>query len=124
MEYNLIQELLADIFADKETDGVTFFPGDKNDEINIKALEYNKPRCKRFKGKLGYIFNILVCKFSEENELIYHSKFEAVLIDPSVYISNIIQNGFYGMVIKKTTFSNKTINEVYGKLLYEYGQTT
>ena len=109
-----LKETLKQIFADG-VDGVMFFPTEEETEISVKGFTYNQ-KSKYIISDLGNHFHIILYKFDEEGNISSPDNFDAILTDPYVYISNIIDCGFYGIVTKKTKRSKKFVNDLYKQL--------
>lgn len=111
-----IKEAIKEIFAD-DADGVTFLPlnGDL-DKLDIKGFKYNK-KSKYEKNNLGHIYHIMIYKCDYDGLITHPDNFVATLTDPHVYVSSIIECGFYGIVTKKTKASNKFMKEMFQGLM-------
>jgi hypothetical protein len=53
----------------------------------------------------------------ESGKLIDPEKFEAILLEPLEYISNMIKSDWYGIVARKTTTSQKFVDTIFDKLI-------
>lgn len=109
-----LKEIIKEIFADG-SDGITFLPT-SDMEIDIKGFTYTK-KSKFETGKLGTLYHIMIYKVDELGRAIHTDNFIAVLTDPYVYVSNIIECGFFGVVVKKNKSSKKFMDNVYKKVL-------
>jgi hypothetical protein len=95
-------------------DFLTFLEGDSEGQITICGQEY------AIKGEpvggsdLGPSYHIVLFRDSKEKKDEYGDldSFEAILGDPLEYISGLIPSGFYGIIAKKTTTSDKIINKL------------
>lgn len=112
-----IKEAIKEIFDDN-ADGVTFLPTDEED-LNIKGFNFTK-RSKYEKHTLGYVYHILLFKNNFKENKLDSDNFTAILTDPYVYVSSIIDCGFYGVVVKKTKQSSKIINEIYKSMSSQF----
>jgi len=115
-----IKETLKEIFESK-IDGVSFIPADSSLSVNIKGFSYAK-KSKYEKYDIGYVYHILIYKCEYDGTITTLDNFEAVLTDPYVYVSNLIECDFYGVVSKKTKKSNSFIKEVYAQVKKFYVQ--
>lgn len=109
---SIIKTAIQEIF-EGEVDGVTFLPKNKKREIDLKGFTFVGKRLKYQKSELGHFYHIMIYKANEFGDAVNIDKFEAILTDPSVYISNLIECGFFGVVIKKTKTSKKIIDNLY-----------
>ena len=110
------KEIIKQIFADN-ADGVTFLPANGNvHDLNITGFKYTK-KSKYEIGNLGHLYHIMIYKCTNDGMITHPDNFVAVLTDPYVYVSSIIESGFFGVVTKKTKSSNKFIKEMFQGLL-------
>lgn len=110
------KEIIKQIFADN-ADGVTFLPANGNvHDLNITGFKYNR-KSKYEKTNLGHLYHIMIYKCTDDGMITHPDNFVAILTDPYVYVSSIIECGFYGVVTKKTKASNKFIKEMFQGLL-------
>lgn len=110
-----IRELVNAIF-ENGSDGISFTPANEDMDLQISGFEYKK-RYKEKKAALGNFYHILVYKVSEMGRATHCDNFVAILTDPKVYVSNLIQNNFFGVVVKQTHGSKTFVNELYQKIL-------
>lgn len=112
---NELKEVIFHIF-DSNSDGISFLPSSvKEGELQINGFVYSR-KYKEVKTELGNYYHILLYKANEFGEISHRDNFTAILTDPRVYVTNLIQNDFYGVVTKKTTGSKKFVNEIYKKM--------
>jgi len=109
-----IKETIKEIFDDG-VDGITFFPQGDLENLEIRGFLYDK-KSKYETTSLGNIFHIVLYKCTEDGEITHKDNCVAVLTDPHVYVSHIVECGFYGVVTKKTKRSTKFIRELYTKI--------
>lgn len=110
------KEIIKQIFADN-ADGVTFLPANGNvHDLNITGFKYNR-KSKYEKGNLGHLYHIMIYKCTHDGMITHPDNFVAVLTDPYVYVSSIIECGFFGVVTKKTKSSGKFIKEMFKGLM-------
>lgn len=110
-----INEMVTEVFS-LDPDGISFSPSKDESEFLIKGVEYSK-KSKYEVYDLGHMYHILVYKSDIDGRIINTDLFSGILIDPKVYVSGLIRNGFYGFVLKKTKSSPKFVKELYKKLL-------
>ena len=68
-------------------------------------------------SELGDNFDIILFKEDLDGKLIEPEKFEAILLEPLEYISNMIKSDWYGIVARKTTTSQKFVDAIFDKLI-------
>ena len=98
-------------------DAITFISGDKKDSLEIMANCYRDRGTKIGGSKLGDSFDIILFRENSDGKLIDPEKFEAILLEPLEYISNMIKIDWYGIIARKTTTSQKFVNEIFDKLI-------
>lgn len=93
-----------------EFDALFFVPTEDNSNVFIETKRYLK------KGKLigatniGPMWHIVLFKFDGSN-VKHLDHFEGIFSDPREYVSSLIPSGWYGLIAKKTTTSNKFLQE-------------
>lgn len=87
-------------------DVMFFLPGEKQETIHLEQQVYKKPGKKLDGSVLGDAYHIVLFKI-RESEMVDLDNFDAILIDPFTYISQLIPQNWYGLVAKKTTTSKK-----------------
>lgn len=92
----------------EDYDCLTFFP-----DYNEKALKIESQRYKNFGEKIdgsimGDWWHVILFKENEES-FTNLDTFDAILAEPLEYISQLIPQGWYGLVAKKTTTSEEFI---------------
>jgi hypothetical protein len=95
-------------------DFLTFLEGDEEGQITIIGQEYANKGLPVGGSTLGESYHIVLFRDSKENKDEYGDldSFEAILSDPLEYISGLIPSGFYGIIAKRTTTSEKIINKL------------
>lgn len=97
----------------KDFDVLWFLPlEDDETSLRISSNVYKDAGEPVDTGAMGYTWHIMLFKTSEENDIEKLDHFEGVLMEPREYISTLIPQGWYGMVARKTTTSNKFIQDV------------
>lgn len=115
-----LNEELKIMFNDG-VDGVHFIPI-KNNGIDIKGFLYDK-KSKYDKQELGHVYHIVIYQCTPNGKIYSLDNFDAILIDPSVYITNLINCDFFGVVSKKTKQSHKFIKTLLKQLKPFYEKT-
>lgn len=93
-------------------DAIFFLPGEKDDSVHVEQQVYKKPGKKLDGSILGDTYHIILFKIDDGDGGIEGlDDFEAILLDPLVYISQLIPQHWYGVVAKKTTTSKRFIKK-------------
>ena len=101
---------------DGGADGISFVPVFPTGDLQMNGFQYAR-KYKPIKTDLGNFYHILLYKLSNRYNTIDVDNFTAILTDPRVYVANLIENDFYGVVVKQTTGSKKFISELHKKML-------
>jgi hypothetical protein len=100
-------------YKNEKIDFMTFFEGDKRDEISIMGHEYANSGEPVGASTMGEAYHIILFRSHEkEDRYIDLDSFEAILSDPLEYISGLIPQGWYGVVARKTTTSEPIITKL------------
>lgn len=110
-------------FRKADVDFIMFFQGEKENSISIQGNQYEDRGEDVGGSSLGNSYHIILCRDSKEHEDKFDNfdSFEAILVDPLTYISDLIPQGWYGIVAKKTTTSQKVVDhmlDLFSKHLY------
>jgi hypothetical protein len=98
-------------------DAIFFLPGSNDGEVHIEANQLKDPGEPIGGNYMGFTYEVVLFKDDAENDKLYNvDRFEAVFIDPYEYISNLIPQNWFGMVVKKTTTSGGFIQRIFDKL--------
>jgi len=99
---------------ERKLDFFTFLAGDEEGQIDIMSSEYATPGERVGGNSLGDMYHIVLFRDSEENPEEYDNvdDFEAILACPLEYASGLIPGGFYGIIARKTTTSQKLVNKL------------
>lgn len=108
-----MREELKEMFDDG-VDGVHFLPVKKGG-LDIKGFLYDK-KSKYDKQELGQVFHILIYQCNSTGKIYNVDSFEAILLDPYIYVYNLINCDFFGVVSKKTKQSHKFIKKILKQL--------
>lgn len=95
-------------------DFLTFLEGDKENSIQIQGTLYADPGEPVDIGVMGESYHIILFREDKEKTDEYGTpdSFDAVLVDPLEYISNLIPAGWYGIIARKTTTSRPLIDRM------------
>lgn len=104
---------IKEIFDDG-VDGISFIPT-KELNVDIKGFKYMR-RSKYEKYELGQMYHIVLYEVDGDLNIVNPDNFSAILLDPHVYVTHLIENGFFGLVTKKTKSSNKFIKNIFRSL--------
>lgn len=109
-----MKDIISKIVNDKNVDGISFNPMNDEGDVAFSGFKYDKKSKYEF-GNLGYRYHILLYKLCDDGFVVDLDLFEATLTDPTIYINNMINFGFFGVVCKKTKRSQKIANDLYKK---------
>jgi hypothetical protein len=108
--------MLAQLRDIKEYDTIMFVPHEEDETLtNINVATYKKSGEKIGHTELGDFYDIILFRMSEEDDIVDLEKFEAILVDPRVYVSRMVKEDWYGMVAKKTTTSEEFVQRTFDK---------
>jgi hypothetical protein len=98
----------------EKIDFFTFLAGEEEGQVNIMGSEYANPGESVGKSPLGDLYHIVLFRDSKENSEEYDDvdDFEAILACPLEYASGLINGGFYGIIARKTTTSDKLMDKL------------
>ena len=105
-------------FKKEPFDFLTFLEGEEEGQISIVGTEYVNPGEPLDIGSMGgNSYHIVLFRDHESDEERYGDvdSFDAVLLDPLEYISNLITTGWYGIIARKTTTSGPIIQRMLDK---------
>ena len=98
-------------------DIIYFLPGDNEDEVNIQVSKFRNPGEKIGGNQIGDAYEVVLFKDNIEEDVLDNiDRFEAIFSEPCEYISNLILQNWFGMVVRKTTNSGKFVQNVFDKL--------
>lgn len=102
----------------KDFDTIMFVPHEEDDSLtNINVATYKRKGEKVGGTDLGDFYDIILFRMNEEDDITDLEKFEAILVDPRVYVSRMVKEDWYGLVAKKTTTSEDFVNTTFDKWL-------
>jgi len=104
---------------DDETDydAIFFLPGEKPNTLQIEGSVYRNPGEKLGGSTLGDGYHIILFRENTKEDKLYDiDRFDAVLVKPVEYISNMIKGNWFGIVARKTTTSSEFIQNTFDKL--------
>jgi len=90
-------------------DGVYFMPGEEDDELILSFFDFKDDMANGKPievSKSGHMYHIAFFKKNENNRPVFDDAFEAILIDPATWITNLAGAGVYGCAVKKTDKSD------------------
>lgn len=109
-------DFLKQIKDNPDYDVIFFTPGEEDSQIEVSTRKYKQPGMVIDRGLAGDSFHIILFKENdneEENAVIKHlDLFEAVLIEPLEYISELIPSDWYGVIARKTTTSKEFVDDL------------
>lgn len=99
---------------DENFDCISFLPGEEEGELNVQGGTYLE-KGEEIRGSMGCKYHINIFKEKKDFTIDFDT-FEAVLIDPLVYMSYIIPAGYFGFISKKTTESEEFNQDIIQKM--------
>lgn len=107
---------LKDIYNEQEHDGFIFVL-DNDDMLDISAFTYNESSNPiETHESLGYKYHIITYRETDEGDIVEPDMFEAILGNPWHYTANLLKNGFFGTICKKTEKSSDVVNDMFKNL--------
>ena len=89
-------------------DAIFFLPGDKQGQIHIEGNQFKDPGEPIGGNSMGYTYEVVLFKDDPIQDKLYDvDRFEAIFVDPYEYISNLIPQDWFGMVVRKCTTNRK-----------------
>ena len=96
-------------------DAYFFIPGPEDDTVRIEGCKYKVPGEDIGGSEMGHMYHIML--FKEDDEGVYaEDLFEAILVEPLEYISNLIPQDWYGLIARKTTTSTDFVEDTFDNL--------
>lgn len=100
----------------EDYDTIFFVPHPEDDnQVKLEVAKYKDMGEKLDVGLAGDSFEIILFRLNGEDELTDLDKFQGVLSEPREYISRMIKDDWYGMVTRKTTTSDRLVNDIFAK---------
>jgi hypothetical protein len=97
-----------------EYDTIFFVPHEEeDDQVHVNVAKYKEHSEKIGGSSMGDLFDIIIFRMNEEDEITDLDRFEGILVDPRVYVSRMIKEDWFGMVTRKTTTSDKLADDVF-----------
>jgi hypothetical protein len=98
-------------------DAIFFLPGNKEDEVHIEASVLKDKGEPLGGSPMGHTYEVVLFQDDSVNDEIYNiDRFEAIFSDPYEYISNLIPQNWFGMVVRKTTTSGPFVQKIFDKM--------
>jgi hypothetical protein len=98
-------------------DAIFFMPTEKEDCIHIEANMLKDPGEPLGGSTMGESYEVILFKDDTEKDELYNiDRFEAIFCDPYEYISNLIPQKWFGMMVRKTTTSGAFVQRIFDKL--------
>ena len=108
--------MLEALKAMENYDIIFFTPHEENeDEVSVQSATYKTPGEKIGGTEMGDFYDIVLFRMDEEDELIDLERFQAILVDPRVYVGRMVKSDYFGMVAKKTTNSDNMVDDIFAK---------
>ena len=96
----------------EDYDGINFYINEDGD-IEVDVFTYNTPSEKLKGSDMGDLYDIII--FPEEPPKM-PERFSAVLSSPTHYVSRMIEDGFLGVVARKTTTSDEFMDDTFKQM--------
>jgi hypothetical protein len=109
---DFLKELSSDV------DMIKFLPHDKiKNGLEVTGEKY-KENLEYIGGTtVGSAWHVILFKWNDEKGKVYDTdKFDAIFSEPREYISSLIPENWYGIFVKKTTKSDKIMNEMFDNI--------
>ena len=97
-------------------DAFFFLPGENKNTVHLEGATYKEPGEKIGGSSMGDSYHVILFKAAEDGQLVNIDRFNAIFVDPVVYMSGLIESGWFGILTKMTTTSEKFINSTFAKL--------
>ena len=103
----------------ENVDYISFLPHEENENA-VEVLSQNFHE--EVKGvpidgsPLGPAYHVILFKVDKEDEIIHEDYFDAIFTDVREYISELIPQDWYGLVMKKTTKSGPLFEKMIANL--------
>lgn len=99
-------------------DAYFFLPSGKKSSLSLEGMDYVDAGEKIEGSNFGLGDSYHIMLFQENANGLVHNEdlFEGVLGSPLEYVEIMIKLGWYGLVCRKTTTSNKFVDNVFDKI--------
>lgn len=106
---------MLQVFRDiKDYDTIFFMPHPEDEnQVKVDVAQYKTVGEKLDGSEMGDMFDIIIFRLNEEEDITDLDRFEGILIEPRAYVSRMIKSDWYGMVTRKTTTSKQMADEVF-----------
>jgi hypothetical protein len=98
-------------------DIIHFISGDEKDTLDIRTNTYKESSESIETSSLGNKYHIILFRENEKGTVIDPDKFEAILLEPLEYISELIPQHWFGIIARKTEKSGKFIDNLFDKMM-------
>ena len=106
----------------ENADYISFLPHEENENaVEVLSQYFNE----EIKGdpvggsSVGPAYHVILFKVDEEDEIIHEDYFDAIFSDVREYISGLIPQYWFGLVMKKTTKSGPLFEKMIANLKEE-----
>jgi len=106
----------------ENADYISFLPHQENENaVEVLSQYFNE----EIKGdpvggnSVGPAYHVILFKVDEEDEIIHEDYFDAIFSDVREYISELIPQDWFGLVMKKTTKSGPLFEKMIANLKEE-----
>jgi hypothetical protein len=98
-------------------DIIHFISGDEKDTLDVRTNLYKDSAESIETTSLGNKYHIILFRENDKGIVINPDKFEAILLDPLEYISELIPQRWYGIIARKTKSSGKFIDNLFDNMM-------
>jgi hypothetical protein len=102
-------------FKDDNFDSFLFMPTEEENQIHFQGSLYKNPGTKLDGSSIGDCYHIILFK-DDDGLVVKLDMFEAILMAPLEYISQLLPDEWFGVICKKTTTSEKYVQETFDNL--------
>ena len=98
-------------------DAIFFMPTEEEGQVHIEANQLKDPGEPIGGSSMGHTYEVILFKDDAVEDKLYNiDRFEAVFSDSYEYISNLLPQEWFGMVVRKTTTSGAFVQRIFDKL--------
>lgn len=97
----------------KDYDTIFFTPHEEEDnQVKVEVASYKERGTPIDASFMGDMFDIILFRLDEEDNVQDFDHFQGILVDPRVYVTRMIGEDWYGVVSRKTTTSGNFIQKI------------
>ena len=109
---DFLKELSSDV------DMIKFLPHDEiENALEVSAEKYKEESEYIGGSSVGHAWHVVLFKWNDKDGKVYNTdRFDAIFSEPREYISSLIPENWYGVFARKTTKSEKIMDEIFDKI--------